>query len=465
MLMTIDHWLARFFGAGRRPHSSRNTRATPLAQRAAFGHDGMTLRQIDGLHGFQNVEDDPAHPPYAPYLRRPRAVPSETLEDFGMQASPAPDFSPRAQADPGRQAFREALATRRSREILQNSGQSVEPPPQAPQFCAEKRPTTAEEPPSPHFWRVDRPNVRFTRTPESALTRRRAEEKARRLAEVEAQIAAQESERVAALARLAAIPSPDAEAARVRYARTPDPVRAARGEPETAAAPKNPAPPAFGGFGAMGARFSCEFRGLANAPARAPETLPVEIAAAEKPEKIRVRVKAGAGPAQEPQVLSPAASPAKKPVATREKIAPAPLRVEAYEPLEVEMLSEPPQIESPAQPDEQLEINSDVLEKTLEDFGVRGDILNAHPGPVVTLYEFEPAPGIKSSRVIGLADDIARSMSAISARVAVVPGRNAIGIELPNPRRETVYLRELVASPDFTGAKHKLAIALGKTIG
>jgi S-DNA-T family DNA segregation ATPase FtsK/SpoIIIE len=83
----------------------------------------------------------------------------------------------------------------------------------------------------------------------------------------------------------------------------------------------------------------------------------------------------------------------------------------------------------------------------------------------VTLYEFEPAPGIKSSRVIGLADDIARSMSAISARVAVVPGRNAIGIELPNPRRETVFLRELVASPDFTDTKHKLAIALGKTIG
>ncbi|MCI4680934.1 DUF87 domain-containing protein, partial [Rhodoblastus acidophilus] len=87
------------------------------------------------------------------------------------------------------------------------------------------------------------------------------------------------------------------------------------------------------------------------------------------------------------------------------------------------------------------------------------------PGPVVTLYEFEPAPGIKSSRVIGLSDDIARSMSAVSARVAVVPGRNAIGIELPNPRRETVYLRELLASPDFVETRHKLAIALGKTIG
>ena len=78
------------------------------------------------------------------------------------------------------------------------------------------------------------------------------------------------------------------------------------------------------------------------------------------------------------------------------------------------------------------------------DFGVRGEIINARPGPVVTLYELEPAPGIKSSRVIGLADDIARSMSALSARVAVVSGRNAIGIELPNDKREKVYLRELL---------------------
>src|SRR5208337_2644230 len=114
--------------------------------------------------------------------------------------------------------------------------------------------------------------------------------------------------------------------------------------------------------------------------------------------------------------------------------------------------------------EESLEQNARLLEGVLEDFSVRGDIISVHPGPVVTLYEFEPAPGIKSSRVIGLADDIARSMSASSARVAVVPGRNAIGIELPNPRRETVYLRELVASPDFTDSKHKLAIALGKTI-
>jgi S-DNA-T family DNA segregation ATPase FtsK/SpoIIIE len=112
-----------------------------------------------------------------------------------------------------------------------------------------------------------------------------------------------------------------------------------------------------------------------------------------------------------------------------------------------------------------LQQNARLLEGVLEDFGVKGEIINVRPGPVVTLYELEPAPGIKSSRVIGLADDIARSMSAISARVAVVQGRNAIGIELPNQRRETVFLRELLAAEDFEETKHKLAIALGKTIG
>ena len=101
----------------------------------------------------------------------------------------------------------------------------------------------------------------------------------------------------------------------------------------------------------------------------------------------------------------------------------------------------------------------------LGDFGVRGEIINARPGPVVTLYELEPAPGIKSSRVIGLADDIARSMSALSARVAVVSGRNAIGIELPNPTREKVYLRELLADDDYADTTAKLPLCLGKTIG
>ncbi|EKS33934.1 DNA translocase FtsK 4TM domain-containing protein [Afipia clevelandensis] len=114
---------------------------------------------------------------------------------------------------------------------------------------------------------------------------------------------------------------------------------------------------------------------------------------------------------------------------------------------------------------DELEENSRSLEGVLQDFGVRGEIVKASPGPVVTLYELEPAPGIKSSRVIGLADDIARSMSAVSARVAVVSGRNAIGIELPNVKRETVYLRELLNAKEATGSTAKLPLCLGKTIG
>src|SRR5262245_9534578 len=112
-----------------------------------------------------------------------------------------------------------------------------------------------------------------------------------------------------------------------------------------------------------------------------------------------------------------------------------------------------------------IDSNATALESVLQDFGVRGEIINARPGPVVTLYELEPAPGIKSSRVIGLADDIARSMSAVSARVAVVPGRNAIGVELPNPTREKVYLRELLSGMDYNESAAKLPLCLGKTIG
>ena len=137
----------------------------------------------------------------------------------------------------------------------------------------------------------------------------------------------------------------------------------------------------------------------------------------------------------------------------------------AYKLPALAMLSEPKRFQTAAISADALEQNARLLEGVLDDFGVKGEIINVRPGPVVTLYELEPAPGVKSSRVIGLADDIARSMSAISARVAVVQGRNAIGIELPNQRRETVYLRELLASQDFERAKHSLPIALGKTIG
>ena len=165
-----------------------------------------------------------------------------------------------------------------------------------------------------------------------------------------------------------------------------------------------------------------------------------------------------------PRVTPP--SPAPKPGKRIQREAqPSLLDREAFELPPLTYLGEPKKLPAHAISTDALEQNATLLEGVLEDFGVRGEITQVRPGPVVTLYELEPAPGTKSSRVISLADDIARSMSAISARVAVIPGKNAIGIELPNAKRETVYLRELLASQDFESSKHKLALGLGKTIG
>ncbi len=112
-----------------------------------------------------------------------------------------------------------------------------------------------------------------------------------------------------------------------------------------------------------------------------------------------------------------------------------------------------------------VEAQSKMLLKVLEDFGVYGTSLGAKVGPVVTLHEFEPAAGTKASRVIGLSDDIARSMSAVSARIAVVSGKTSIGIELPNPKREMIFFREQVESKDYKFSQHSLPIILGKDIG
>ena len=132
----------------------------------------------------------------------------------------------------------------------------------------------------------------------------------------------------------------------------------------------------------------------------------------------------------------------------------------------LELLEDPPATNNAgALNKESLEQNARLLIGVLEDFGVRGEIVKVRPGPVVTLYELEPAPGTKTSRVIGLSDDIARSMSAISVRIATVPGRSVIGIELPNAKRETVYLRELLASSDFEDSRAKLPLVAGKDIG
>ena len=157
---------------------------------------------------------------------------------------------------------------------------------------------------------------------------------------------------------------------------------------------------------------------------------------------------------------APAARAPRKKAAAR---APARKSAGKFELPSVSVLTAPKASDRQPLSKSELDNNSRALEGVLQDFGVRGEIVKANPGPVVTLYELEPAPGIKSSRVIGLADDIARSMSALSARVAVVAGRNAIGIELPNAHREKVYLRELLSVKDDSMAK--LPLCLGKNIG
>jgi DNA segregation ATPase FtsK/SpoIIIE, S-DNA-T family len=131
----------------------------------------------------------------------------------------------------------------------------------------------------------------------------------------------------------------------------------------------------------------------------------------------------------------------------------------------LDLLAAPPPAKTMAINEDGLQQNARLLETVLDDFGIRGQIVKVRPGPVVTLYELEPAPGIKASRIIGLADDIARSMSAISARVAVIPGRNVIGIELPNAKAETVHLRELLSADAYERTAARLTLVLGKDIG
>ena len=131
----------------------------------------------------------------------------------------------------------------------------------------------------------------------------------------------------------------------------------------------------------------------------------------------------------------------------------------------VDLLKQPPSRAAFGPAPEVLEANARLLETVLADYGVQGQIRDIRTGPVVSLYELEPAPGIRSARVIGLADDIARSLSVTAVRIATVPGRNVIGIELPNSRRETVFLSELLGSAEFTSHPSRLVLALGKDIG
>ncbi len=156
-----------------------------------------------------------------------------------------------------------------------------------------------------------------------------------------------------------------------------------------------------------------------------------------------------------------AAAPPKKAAPKQERL---PLLESGWTCPSLDLLQPPPARASTGPSAESLQSNARLLETVLQDYGVQGKIVEIRPGPVVTLYELEPAPGIRSSRVIGLADDIARSLSVVAVRIATVTGRNVIGIEVPNARRETVFLAELLGSEMWEHAAGKLSIALGKDI-
>ncbi|MBX4959052.1 DNA translocase FtsK [Rhizobium lentis] len=375
-----------------------------------------------------------------------------------------------------------------------------------------------ERPPAP-IWQSNfslAPNVRFTRTPETLISRRRVQNE---LVRDDSQIA-QQAIRIEPVA---------VDVPFDIYLPEPDELVAA---PAPMIEPQQPAFP--DAVGAPSLRAASELSSISDfafwevmafeeaEPVRAPaivlpkiETAPDSITslfrvmewhpgapkhapAASRP--VQPAVHAPAGPAVPP----PAAISREKPIAVAAPVAPSPQAVAvpqavvvpqaapvprstppvaavlpsprlAVRPEKIDasgyefppraLLQEPPERLGEIMSQETLEQNAGLLESVLEDFGIKGEIIHVRPGPVVTLYEFEPAPGVKSSRVIGLADDIARSMSALSARVAVVPGRNVIGIELPNVTRETVYFREMIESQDFDKSGYKLALGLGKTIG
>lgn len=175
-----------------------------------------------------------------------------------------------------------------------------------------------------------------------------------------------------------------------------------------------------------------------------------------------------------PDAFAGADKPRKPPEIAEPRVSPTPAQIglgsrqkdlfDKYELPGLELLADPPANSQPVIDKLSLERNARLLETVLDDFNVKGEITAVRTGPVVTMYELEPAPGIKASRVIGLADDIARNMSAISARVSSIPGRTVMGIELPNADRQMVAFKEMVASEAFAHHKGMLPIILGKDI-
>ena len=165
-----------------------------------------------------------------------------------------------------------------------------------------------------------------------------------------------------------------------------------------------------------------------------------------------------AQPAADPRIR---AQTDRRPVARPDVAAPNPA---GWRLPPISLLKDPPPQRESGMSDEAMQANARLLETVLSDYGVQGSIVEIRPGPVVTLYELEPAPGIRSARVIGLADDVARSLSVTAVRIATVPGRNVIGIEVPNTKRETVFLRELLSVEEWASHAGRLPLALGKDI-
>ncbi|MCT2559952.1 DNA translocase FtsK 4TM domain-containing protein [Tsuneonella sp. YG55] len=207
-------------------------------------------------------------------------------------------------------------------------------------------------------------------------------------------------------------------------------------------------------------------RFLKRAPGLPPQLAELDIPFVAKPRAKRQRESAEAQPPQfaerrAPEIADPAAAPrAARPTGKKAQTD----LFANYQLPSLDLLEEPPVHAAPKLDKLALERNARLLETVLDDFNVKGEITAVRTGPVVTMYELEPAPGIKASRVIGLAEDIARNMSAISARVSSIPGKTVMGIELPNADRQMVALKELAACDAFVNARGSLPIILGKDI-
>ena len=253
--------------------------------------------------------------------------------------------------------------------------------------------------------------------------------------------------------------------------------RARRAEAAPAPRPANPAPrfdPILlreSSEDSVMAKITAAVRARAEAEATRPRSNPPLTASrAAEPADVAVlerEVAADAFP--EPRVQPPRARPAAKSTRARSEEEPEleldPDAPVTYRTPPLSLLQSPSTIVRHHLSSDALEENARMLENVLDDYGVRGEIVSIRPGPVVTMYELEPAAGLKASRVIGLADDIARSMSALACRVSTIPGRSVIGIELPNELREKVLLREILAAKGFGDSAHALPLALGKDIG